>query len=178
MQKFQSKPSDQRYTRSKELKLVYDTLQVINLDPTADPDKRVDAMFHITEQDDCLTTDWTSACSGFPSSQIYMNPPYSNSHPFIARLCEYLQGYPDAVAITLTHASLIQTKTSQHWFKKYARAICLPNHRINFDYPEGMKKKNGNDRDSLWTYWGGAHFLNRFTQVYANEGLVMEMKKA
>lgn len=164
--------SDQRYTPKKYLDLVLEVLGDIDLDPTADPSKRVPAKWHITEMDNCLTTDWIEHCGGELAVTIFMNPPYSNAHPFIQRLCEYLDENPEVTAITLTHSSLIQTAGSQKYFRHYSRGICLPNQRINFDYPPMLKPKSGNDRDSLWTYWGDTSLLNKFHRVFSSQGLI------
>lgn len=167
--------SDQRYTPQKWIDRVIQILGEIDLDPTADPTLRVPAKYHITEQIDCLTTDWVSHCGGVIPETIYMNMPYSNAHPFIQRLCEYLDENPGAIAITLTHSSLCQTLTSQPYFRLYSRAICLPNQRINFDYPEGAERKSSNDRDSLISYWGNARLLPRFKEVFKFCGWVLNV---
>jgi len=162
--------SNQRYTPPKYIKLVDEVLQGIDLDPTADPDRNVPANRHITESEDCLVTPWDNART------IFMNPPYSNAHPFIDRLCRHLHDTPEAVAITLTHQGLMQTQGSGDLFKKYGQAYCFPFKRINFVYPAHLEAKKGNDRDSVFVLWGteNTSHIRLFERVFERLGLILK----
>lgn len=165
--------SNQRYTPRQYVELVERVLGGIDLDPTADPTKRVPARWHITEAMDCLTTPWDTV-GNEPPKTIFMNPPYSNAHPYIARLCEYLAANPEAMAITLTHQGLMQTRGSGSAFAVMAKAFCFPTRRINFDYPDHLDAKRGNDRDSLFAYWGNGERLSHFVELFKPLGIVLK----
>ena len=63
-----SSESPEWYTPNHILAAVVATLGAIDLDPCADPDKRVPASQHYTAEDDGLAHDW--------DGRVYMNPPY------------------------------------------------------------------------------------------------------
>lgn len=159
--------SNQRYTPKKYIDMAIAALGDIDLDPTADPSRRVPAKRHITESDDCFNTPWVG-------DSVWMNPPYSNARPFVERLCRHLEENPQAIAITLTHVGLMQTKGSQHYFRDYCHAYCFPQKRINFDYPRHLEQKKNNDRNSLFAYFGNPRRLKEFSDVFGELGLVLK----
>lgn len=166
------KDSDQRYTPAKYIGMVAAALGGIDLDPTADPTCRVMASFYITEEMDCFKHNWIET---FPGNlrTVYMNPPYSNAHPFIETLVKHLDQSCDLMAITLTHQGLMQTKKSAAHFRYNAKAYCFPHKRINFDYPSHLPKKKGNDRDSLFAYWGSPDRLQDFVEIFGQIGTIL-----
>jgi hypothetical protein len=69
--------------------------QRIALDPCADPARSFPARHHITAAEDCLTTDWSLLLAENEAAAprtAYMNPPYSDSEPFLRRWVEYVDG--------------------------------------------------------------------------------------
>ena len=139
---------DQRYTSIGDVEKIRRALGgAIGLDPCANPEKTIAAHHHITEADDCFSTDWSSLL--ISTGTAFMNPPYSNSAPFIAEWCKYLESGDIHAGITLTLAGLVFNKSTQGLVKAHAKAICFPFGRINF-----VGGGNSNDRDVVYILWG------------------------
>ena len=164
--------SDQRYTPQKWIDVVVKVLGGIHLDPTSDPTRRVPAIWHITEADNCLALDWEIACDDFCPSTIFMNPPYSDSAPFLARLTEYLEGNPNAIAITLTKEGAAFNQKTQPYFRSHCRALCLPNGRVSFLSPGGAM--GSPNFDVVFGYWGNTELLEKFKAEFKFHGWVLE----
>jgi hypothetical protein len=140
--------SDQRFTPLAELEKVAGSLGgVIELDPFANPQRTVPALHHITEEMDCFTTDWGQFLEH--DRTVFGNPPYSNSAPFLAEMCRYIDSSAIHSAVTLTLAGVLSNKRTQGLIQKYAVAVCHPFGRINF-----MNSGNSNDRDVVYILWG------------------------
>lgn len=139
--------SDQRYTPDYILEKIDRILGGIGLDPTADPSRRVKASYHITEREDCFVVDWEPLLRSHPTA--WMNPPYSNTAPFLARWCEYVRSGAIDAGITLTLQGVLSNKSTQPLIKQYAKAIVLPLGRINF-----IGSGGSNDRDVVFILWG------------------------
>jgi hypothetical protein len=153
--------SDQRYTPDSEIDKVQSALGgSIGLDPCSNPGKTVPATWHITEVEDCFATDWSQFLVGNPTA--FMNPPYSNSAPFLGEWCGYLESGQLRSGITLTLAGLICNKSTQGLVKKYAKAICFPFGRINF-----VGGGKSNDRDVVYILWGVDADIDLFRQNMA-----------
>jgi phage N-6-adenine-methyltransferase len=157
---------NERYTPIFIVHLLTEALGEIDLDPVSDPDKRIPAKHHITEAENCLITSWGNART------IYMNPPYSNAHPFLEKLVDHLSKHPHATAITLTHEGLLHTR-SQPLFSSHGKAFCFYKGRINFDVPSGSPKGNGNNLNSLFTLWGDEALFHSFLDVFEPFGIVL-----
>lgn len=165
--------SDQRYTPQKWIDAVVKVLGSIHLDPTADPDRRIPALWHLTERDNCLTYDWREAGThGFLPTKIFMNPPYSNSAPFLARLTEYLEGNPNAIAITLTKEGAMFNQGTQGYFRSHCRAVCLPSGRVSFLSPGGAM--GSPNFDVIFGYWGDTELLEKFKSEFKFHGWILE----
>lgn len=149
--------SDQRYTKPSDVAKCDRVLGGIGLDPTSNPQKSVKALHHITETQDCFVTDWQPLLRDRPT--VFMNPPYSDSAPFIRRMCEYLRSRDIEAAITLTLAGVLSNKKTQQFIQEYAIAICHPYGRINF-----IGSGNSNDRDVVFVLWGQQASFDLFKQ--------------
>lgn len=158
--------TDQRYTPAIEVARVKQYLGIIGLDPCANPQKSVPAVNHITEAQDCLLTDWRPLLAGYPT--VFLNPPFSNSLPFLQRMVAYLQAGYIKDAVTLTLSGVLQNASTQPLIKDNAIAVCAPTGRINFI---GAKNTNGNDRDVIWICWGADASVERFRDCF--DGLVL-----
>jgi phage N-6-adenine-methyltransferase len=167
--------SDEWYTPKSKIDLVIEVFGEIELDPTAAPNNPVGATYYITQSDNCLTTDWSIEDDKFHyiPKKIYMNPPYSRPELFLGRLREYLSRYPDASAITLTKEGTLFNVSTQKLFKLGCRTICLPEGRIKFFNP--CKQSNSPNFDTVWGYWGDTQYLDKFIEVFKNQGLVLKL---
>lgn len=142
--------SDQRYTPDRYFPAIAHILGgQIGLDPTADPTKRVPALHHITEADNCLTIDWGPFLAVHPTS--FLNPPYSDSGLYLNRLAQYLRSGECELAVTLTLQGALCNVSMQPLFQELALATCCPLGRINF-----LGSGDSNNRDVVWALWGDA----------------------
>lgn len=147
--------SDQRYTPPHLVDCYGKVLGGIGLDPVANPQKTVPARHHITERENCLTTPWEPLLAELPT--VYMNPPFSDSFPFIQRMAHYLRGGHINAAITLTLAGALANKKTQPIIQELAIAVCHPFGRVNF-----IGAGTSNDRDVVTILWGKAADLGAF----------------
>lgn len=89
-----SSESPEWYTPAHIVQAVVKVLGAIDLDPCADPDRRIPAAAHFTTEDDGLARDW--------HGRVYMNPPYGREIvTWIDKLAdEYLTGrVTEAIAL-------------------------------------------------------------------------------
>ena len=157
-----SKYSDEKYTPSHEIAKVKNAFGgYINLDPCWHCDSAVNPGVGITKEQDCLKTDWTRYFFPNHTSTVFMNPPYSNSTPFIKKLTDTLDSNYDIMAITLTLAGIVSNKGTQSLLKKYAVGGCSPTGRINF-----INGGKSNDRDVVYTLWGNPIYYDRFALAF------------
>jgi hypothetical protein len=93
----------------------------IDLDPCAEPDKRVPAALHYTEADDGLSQGWRG--------RVYMNPPYGKTiGTWVDKLAEEFEmgNVTQAVA-------LLPARTDTSWFVHLpAATVCFFTGRLTF----------------------------------------------
>jgi len=161
--------TDQRYTPMSIIDKCDRALTGIGLDPTANAAKTVPALNHITEAQDCFSTDWAPLLSEWPT--VFMNPPYSNSARFMHRMAQYLRSGECDRAITLTLAGVLANKSTQPLIKELAVAIAHPFGRVNF-----IGGGDSNDRDVVFILWGNGARANhtRFFDEF-NSGLCVKL---
>lgn len=108
--------------------------------------------FYITEEENCLTTDWLAAAGMFGKVGWFswMNPPYSDIGPFVKRAAEMAKQGIGCVM-------LVMADTSVGW---YAEAIktCqevrfIVGGRISFLDPVTGKPAAGNNKGSMFLIW-------------------------
>ncbi len=108
---------------------------VWDLDPCSNPRSIVPAATRWTVADDGLSRRWFGA--------VYCNPPYSDPTPWMERCAS---NEADLVV------GCIKCDPSVQWWNRYvwkASAICLPNHRLEFDPPPGVKPSSNNFASAL-----------------------------
>jgi len=123
--------SDERYTPSWLLEVVAEALGGIDLDPCADPLKRVPAKSHFTLVDNGLEQAWEGT--------IYINPPFSNTADWVRHLSLYWEAGKVTAAIALLPVMALCNKSAQHLVKYNASAITLLERTLVFldeDYKE------------------------------------------
>ena len=139
--------SNERYTPHHIVEIITNSLGgKIDLDPTSNPSKTTNAQIYYTASDNCLTMDWDKVGTAF------MNPPFSDSEPFIRKWLEMFERGKFQSGITLTLAGAVFNKGTQDYFRK-AEFLVIPKGRIEFVFPD-HRKTNGNDRDVIFAYWG------------------------
>ena len=133
----------------------------IDLDPCADPDRKVDARMHYTAADNGLVHPWYG--------KVFMNPPYGRMTPLFVNklLTEWEEGRVTDAVILVKGA--LETK----WFQRLsAFARCEPNHRIQFDGPNGGR--GGATFASVFVYLGWLQdtFVRIFSQFGFTRGKI------
>ena len=120
--------------------------------------------FRITEEENCLTTDWRTAAGmiGTAGWFAWANVPYSNVRPFVKRAAEMAKQGIGCVM-------LVMADTSVGW---YAEAIktCqevrfIVGGRISFLDPVTGKPAAGNNKGSMFLIW---HPFGRTTPVVSH----------
>lgn len=169
-----SKPSDENYTPNTPDQPVIDqvlgVLGVIDLDPCSPKVPTVPAQKYYTLEDDCLKQDW--------EGRVYMNPPFSNPHPFLNKLCEELVSGDVPEAIAMFKTGVQHNKKTGQLIADYASAVCqwgagkAP--RLGFMTPEGEQRK-GADFDCILVYFGPSWRLFEFH--FRNFGHVMATQR-
>ena len=139
--------SNERYTPPHIVELVTMALGGnIDLDPTSNTNNTTNARIFYTIDDNCLAREWDNITTAF------MNPPFSNSAPFLEK---WVSAYVDKKfkeGITLTLAGAVFNKSTQDYFKT-ANFLVIPKGRIEFIFPDN-RKTSGNDRDVIFAHWG------------------------
>ena len=116
--------TDERYTPEWILKMVEAILGGIDLDPAADPRKRVNAINHFTKEDDGLSKVW--------SGKIFLNPPFSNSTEWIKHLSLYCLSGSVTEAIILLPVMALSNKSSRLLMHDLASSFLLLERNIAF----------------------------------------------
>jgi hypothetical protein len=161
-----SKPSDERYTPPEIVAKVTQALGFIGLDPTAASHRKIQALNHITADNDCFKTDWAPLLIDRPT--VFMNPPYSRSNLYLNRMVSYIDSGVLKAAVTLTLAGVLFNKRTQPIVRQYATAIAIPNGRINF-----INGGDSNDRDVCFILWGHSSYLEAFNHAF-DTSLILE----
>jgi hypothetical protein len=103
----------------------------IDLDPCADPQKRVPAAKHYTKNDDGLEKAW--------AGRVFMNPPYSGASRWFKHLCLYWEAGTVTEAVILVPITSVGTKSSRLLMKTAASCLTICDRSLNFlgaDYRE------------------------------------------
>jgi hypothetical protein len=141
----QTSNTGEHYTPNYILQAAYRVLGGVDLDPSADPLKRVEAKNHYTKADNGLNKPW--------EGRIFLNPPYGYgvNDWFSKLLYEHSSGnVTDAIVIwksaTETKAWTILTTISE--------MVCYPDHRVSFEGPPGELRTNTATYSSTIFYIG------------------------
>lgn len=103
----------------------------IDLDPCADPQRRVPAGQHFTKAEDGLEQPW--------KGRIYLNPPYSGAAKWFKHLCLYMETGAVTEAIILVPITSLGSKGARLLMRKTAKCLTLFDRSVNFlseDYQE------------------------------------------
>lgn len=118
-----SSDSTEHYTPMWLLNLVVQVMAGIDLDPCADPKRRVPARKHYTKGDNGLILPW--------QGKVFMNPPYGGKQGnkrWISRLVQKYEGGWVSEAI-----ALVPARTDTDWFQPlYNYPLCFIPGRLLF----------------------------------------------
>ena len=117
---------DERYTPSWLIDLVVEVLGEIEVDPAADPKKRVPARNHFTLEDDGLAHPW--------SGTVYLNPPYSGRSiaPWVKQFCVYFHSGAITEGLLLLPLTSIGNVSSRLLMQDTASAFCVLERSVVF----------------------------------------------
>lgn len=116
-----SSETPEHYTPSDVLQAVRECLGEIDLDPCADPGKRVPALNHFTKDDDGLSRPWFG--------RVYMNPPYGRT---VADWVGYLVGQYEHGDVTEAIVLLPARPDTQWWKMLRDFPVCFVEGRLTF----------------------------------------------
>ena len=116
--------SDERYTPKWVLDFALKLMGGIDLDPCADPLKRVPAALHYTKEQDGLSMAW--------SGRVYLNPPYSGATAWFKHLSLYVEAGAVPEALVLVPVTSLGSKGAALLMRSTASAMCLCSRRFNF----------------------------------------------
>lgn len=151
-----SSASVEWYTPELIIRRVVKALGGIDLDPCADPDRRIPAVAHLTEADDGLSREW--------QGRVYMNPPYGRGIvPWIRKLREEFDHGNVIAAI-----ALVPARTDTEWWRVLADfPYCAVDGRLHFS-----GHANGATFPSAVIYLGAD--LDRFADAFGDLGTIYQ----
>lgn len=150
--------SNERYTPMTYIDAARKVMGGIDLDPAscAKANKTVKAIHYFTKADNGLKQPW--------SGRVWLNPPYGRENGGQKKMWsrklieEYERGFVEQAIL------LVTASTGDVWFRPlWNYTICFPDHRIDFDGPEGPLK-SGNTGSSVFVYFGkdSREFIEEF----------------
>lgn len=116
--------SDERYTPDWVLDIAVKLLGSIDLDPCADPLKRVPATNHYTKEQDGLNSAW--------AGRVFLNPPYSGAIDWFRHLCLYVEAGRVSESLVLVPVTSLGTKGASLLMRRTASAMTLFTRSLNF----------------------------------------------
>lgn len=129
--------SDEAYTtdthRYPIIRTVSEFFEGIGLDPTSNPEKSVPARHHFTKEDNCLVQDWSGL------GPVYMNPPYSNIHPFLEKAIEEYQAGHVPEVVFLILVTTASNRKAAPFLRAHCSALCLVHGRPPFRFGYGLR---------------------------------------
>jgi len=154
--------TDERYTPEWILALATSVMGAIDLDPCADPLKRVPAANHYTKSDDGLDRSW--------SGRIFLNPPFSKVPIWIKTLSLFIASGSVTEAIVLLPITSIVNKSSRLLMRQQAEAFALLERNIQFLDETYTEMPPNNFIPSVLIYVGSNYF--RFAKVVGKKGVL------
>ena len=162
--------SDDAYTPEWVLDLAKRALGgVIDLDPCADPERRVPARRHFTLADDGLSEPWHGT--------VWLNPPYSDTTAWLRHLHVYLTAGKITAAIALLPVSVLGNKGAVPIINSACTAYTVLEGRLTFLDQEYKPHKGALAMSSVLLYFGADpdRFL-QLTMPYGIGALVAKRK--
>lgn len=126
--------TDDRYTPRWLVDLAASVMGEIDLDPCAEPEKRVPATTHFTKEVDGLEQSW--------KGRVFLNPPYSNATQWFKHLAVYVAAEEVTEAVVLVPVTALGTRGAGFLMKGTASAMTILNRRVNF-LDENHQERDG-----------------------------------
>ncbi len=150
--------SDEWCTPPDIINLVLEVLSEIDLDPCAEGDKNIRARSHYTATDDGLRHEW--------NGRLFINPPFSQSFKWIAKLQTEVSSGRVSEAI-----ALLPAVTDTDWLNSVLKTqpVCFWKERIRFldaNYQPNLPATQSH----CLVYWGNNQY--KFKQVFEPHGIV------
>jgi hypothetical protein len=164
--------SDDAYTPDWVLTLAAKALGgIIDLDPCADPQRRVPARRHFTLADDGLSEPWHGT--------VWLNPPYSDTTAWLKHLHLYLAAGKVTQAIALLPVSTLGNKGAVPVINEACSAYTVLEGRLTFLDADYRPHKGALAMSSVLLYFGADpdRFLS-LTMAYGIGSLVAKRKPA
>jgi len=162
--------SDDAYTPDWVLAIAKRALGgIIDLDPCADPKRRVPARRHFTLVDDGLSEPWYGT--------VWLNPPYSDTTAWLRQLHVYLTAGKVTQAIALLPVSVLGNKGAVPIINDACTAYTVLEGRLTFLDQEYKPHKGALAMSSVLLYFGAEpdRFLS-LTMEYGVGALVAKRK--
>jgi hypothetical protein len=162
--------SDDAYTPDWVLELACRALGgIIDLDPCADPQRRVKARRHFTLVEDGLSEPWYGT--------VWLNPPYSDTTTWLQHLHQYYAAGNVTAAIALLPVSVLGNKGAVPIVNDACSAYTVLQGRLTFLDSEYKPHKGALAMSSVLLYFGGEpeRFLG-LTMEYGIGSLVAKRK--
>ena len=154
--------SDDAYTPDWVLELVRKALGgIIDLDPCADPKRRVPARRHFTLADDGLSEPWHGT--------VFVNPPYSDTTAWLKHLHLYLSTDSVKAAIALLPVSVLGNKGAVPIIRDACTAYTVLEGRLTFLDEDYKPHKGALAMSSVLLYFGPEP--NRFLSLTMSYGI-------
>ena len=154
--------TDERYTPEWILALATSVMGAIDLDPCADPLKRVPAAKHYTKTDEGLDRSW--------SGRIFLNPPFSKVPIWIKTLSLFIASGSVTEAIVLLPITSIVNKSSRLLMRQQAEAFALLERNIQFLDETYTEMPPNTFIPSVLIYVGSNYF--RFAKAIGKTGVL------
>lgn len=153
--------SDERYTPMWVLELAQKIMGGIDLDPCADPLKRVPAERHFTKDDNGLEQSWFG--------RVWLNPPFSNSGEWVKHLSIYFHAGSVSEAIVLVPTMTLSNKAFRLLMRSTASCFTLLDGRLAFKNQDYEDMPNAGWMPFALVYLGSNS--NRFLKLTSPHGL-------
>jgi hypothetical protein len=160
-------PDDWRTPNTKEQPIINLVKQALGgqiwCDPCADAGHKVGAAVAFHKGDDGLkdVNIWRKT--------VFVNPPFSDSLPWVKKCCFSIARGDCSAAIMLMKAGTLSNQGTGNLIEKYASAVCHWRGRINFLNDEGVAVK-GSDFDCVLVYFGDR--LDLFKKAFEQRGTI------
>ena len=159
--------TDEKYTPDWVLDLAIEVMGGIDLDPCADPRKRVPASKHFTIEENGLQHGW--------DGRVFLNPPFSRTADWLKHLCLYHLTGAVTQSITLVPVMVLSNKSARLLMHEVASGFVILERNIAFlDSNYNSMGEMGLFPCSL-VYAGDK--LNRFLNVAGKYGVPCAIKK-
>ena len=120
--------SDERYSPNWLIQLAIEVMGGIDLDPCADPLRRVPASNHFTKEQNGLDQHW--------AGRLWFNPPFSQSAIWVRQLGLYCLTGDVSQAMVLLPMRALTNKACRPFMRGIATGLVVIDREVELDHPE------------------------------------------